>query len=116
MGTKLLNTLAGVATVLALAVTSSGAFAQSASKPPDMTPPDKYGPPINGGNPPQGQTQPAPGDDSGSLSNHLSGSGGVVTPPPTGDKGVIPPPDAGPNAMPVIPPDNSNGNGNTQPK
>lgn len=115
MGTKLLNTLAGVATVLALAVTSSGAFAQSA-KPPDMTPPDKYGPPINGGNPPQGQTHPAPGDDSGLLSNHLSGSGGVVTPPPTGDKGVIPPPDAGPNAMPVIPPSNSNGNGNTQPK
>lgn len=114
MGTKLLNTFAGVATVLALAATSSGAFAQSANKPPDMTPPDKYGPPINGGNPPQAQS--APGDDGGSLSNHLAGSGGMVTPPPTGDKGVIPPPDAGPNAMPVIPPNAPNGNGTTQPK
>ena len=116
MRTHFVKTFAGVATVLALAAASSGAFAQSANKPPDMTPPDKYGPPVNGGNPPQGQTQPAPGDDSDSLSNHLSGSGGVMTPPPTGDKGVIPPPDTGPNAMPVIPPGNSNGNGNTQPK
>lgn len=114
MRTRLVKTFAGIATVLALAATSSGAFAQSANKPPDMTPPDKYGPPVTGVNPPQGQKQPAPGDDRGSLSNHLSGSGGVVAPPPTGDNGgVIPPPDAGPHAMPVIPP---NGNGNTEPK
>lgn len=112
MRTNSLKTFAGIATVLALAVASNGAFAQSANQSSDITPPDKYGPPINGGNPPQ--AQPTPGDNSGSLSNHLSGSGGVVTPPPTGDKGgVIPPPDAGPNATPVIPP---NGNGNTEPK
>jgi len=110
MRTTFINALARAATVLALAAASTGAFAQSANKPPDMTPPDKYGPPVTGVNPPQGS------DDSGSLSNHLSGSGGVVTPPPTGDKGVIPPPDAGPNAMPVIPPNAPNGNGNTEPK
>lgn len=112
MRTNSLKTFAGAATVLALAAASNGVFAQSANQPPDITPPDKYGPPINGGNPPQ--AQPAPGEDSGSLSNHLSGSGGVVTPPPTGDKGgVIPPPDAGPNATPVIPPNN---NGAVEPK
>jgi len=116
MRTRLVKTFAGVATVLALAAASSGALAQSANKPPDMTPPDKYGPPVTGVNPPQGQTQPPPDSDSGSLSNRLSGSGGVVTPPPTGDKGVLPPPDAGPNAMPVIPPHAPNGNGDTQPK
>lgn len=116
MRPSLLNTFAGVATVLALAAASSGAFAQSANQPPDMTPPDKYGPPVNGGNPPQGQAQPPPGDESGSLSNHLSGSGGVMKPPPTGDKGVIPPPDTGPNAMPVIPPNKQNDNGTIEPK
>lgn len=116
MRTSLLNKFAATATVLALAAASSGAFAQSASQPPDMTPPDKYGPPIDGGNPPQQPAQIAPGNDSGSLSDHLSGSGGVVTPPPTGDKGVIPPPSAGPNAMPVIPPSAPNGSSTPEPK
>ena len=113
MRTGKLAWLARTATVLALVAASSGAFAQGASQPPDLTLPDKYGPPIEGGNPPQQQAQPAPGEDSGSLSNHLSGSGGVVKPPPSGDTGVIPPPDAGPNAMPVIPPNN---NGDVTPK
>jgi len=111
MRTSLLNTLASTATVLALAAASNGAFAQGTNQPPD-----KYGPPIEGGNPPRGQAPPAPGNDSGSLSDHLSGSGGVVTPPPTGDTGVIPPPDAGPNATPVIRPNTPNGNGTTEPK
>jgi len=114
MRTRLAKPFVGIATVLALAAVTNGVFAQSANQP--ITPPDKYGPPIDGGNPPQGQAQPPPGGNNGSLSDHLSGSGGVVTPPPTGDKGVIPPPDAGPNAMPVIPPGSSNGNGNAQPK
>ncbi|MGH6976201.1 MAG: hypothetical protein ACREED_04165, partial [Stellaceae bacterium] len=98
----MLDRFAGTVTVLALAAVSSGAFTQSVSRPPDTTPPDKYGPPIEGGNPPPPQEQPAPGDDSGSLGDHLSGSGGVVKSPPTGDTRVIPPPSAGPNAMPVI--------------
>lgn len=116
MRTGALDRLAGTATALALAAVSSGAFAQGASRPPDMTPPDEYGPPIEGGNPPQQQVQPAPGENGGSLSDHLSGSGGVVKPPPTGDKGVISPPSAGPNAMPVIPPDMPNDNRSTEPK
>lgn len=116
MRTGKLDWLARMATVLALAAASSGAFAQGTSRPSDMTPPDKYGPPIEGGNPPHQQAQPAPDDDSGSLSDHLSGSGGVLKPPPSGDTGVIPPPDAGPNAMPVIPPDTPNGNRTTEPK
>ena len=116
MRTSLPNKFAAAATVLALAAASSGTLAQNASHPPDMTPPDKYGPPIDGGNPPQQPAQPSPGNNGGSLSDHLSGSGGVVTPPPTGDKGVIPPPSAGPNAMPVIPPNTPNGDRAPEPK
>jgi hypothetical protein len=43
--------------------------------------------------------------------------GGVISPPPTGDRNVVPSPNAGPNAMPVIPPPGSSGNNpQVQPK
>lgn len=109
--------LAAAATVLALAAASGGALAQTPTHPPDIAPPDKYGSPIGPGQPPEQQAQPAPDQDNGSLSNHRSGSGGVVQPPSTDDRGVITPPNAGPHAMPVIPPPNApNGNPNVAPK
>jgi len=63
---------------------------------------------------PQQGTSTAP---SGSLSDELSRSGGVVQPPATGDQGVVPPPKAGPQSMPVIPPPGTpGGNQEIQPK
>jgi hypothetical protein len=47
------------------------------------------------------------GPDAGqaeSLSNKLNRSGGVLQPPPTGDRGAMPPPNVGEDHMPVIPP------------
>jgi hypothetical protein len=53
----------------------------------------------------------------GSLSDELNRSGGVIRPPPTGDKGAVPPPDVGEERMPVIPPPGSpGGNERVQPK
>jgi hypothetical protein len=63
---------------------------------------------------PQQGTSAAP---SGSLSDELSRSGGVVQPPATGDQGVVPPPKAGPQSTPVIPPPGTpGGNQAIQPK
>jgi hypothetical protein len=58
---------------------------------------------------------PVPHGDEGagegsSLSNRLSHSNGVVTPPPTGDTGVLAPPPAGADSTPVIHPPGGNGN------
>lgn len=54
---------------------------------------------------------------SGSLSDELSRSGGVMQPPATGDQGVVPPPKAGPQSTPVIPPPGTpGGNQQIQPK
>jgi hypothetical protein len=94
--------------------------------------------PAHGQAPPSGTTQPAPEqrqvaptrpDDgtgpqqgtstppSGSLSNELNRSGGVLQPPPTGDQGVVAPPKAGPQSTPVIPPPGTpGGNQGVQPK
>ena len=63
---------------------------------------------------PQQGTSAAP---SGSLSDELSRSGGVVQPPATGDQGVMPPPKAGPQSTPIIPPPGTpGGNQAIQPK
>jgi hypothetical protein len=52
-----------------------------------------------------------------SLSNKLNRSGGVLQPPPTGDRGAMPPPNVGEDQMPVIPPPASpDGNRHVQPK
>jgi hypothetical protein len=53
---------------------------------------------------PQGDEGPGEGS---SLSNRLSHSNGVVTPPATGDKGVLVPPPAGAQSTPVIHPPGS---------
>jgi hypothetical protein len=54
---------------------------------------------------------------SGSLSDELSRSGGVVRPPATGDRGVVAPPSAGSQSTPVIPPPGTpGGNPEIQPK
>lgn len=58
-----------------------------------------------------------PRSDSGSLSNELNRSGGVLQPPATSDRGVVRPPSAGTQDMPVIPPPGSpGGNQQVQPK
>jgi len=53
---------------------------------------------------PQGDEGPGEGS---SLSNRLSHSNGVVTPPATGDKGVLVPPPAGAQSTPIIRPPGS---------
>jgi hypothetical protein len=53
----------------------------------------------------------------GSLSDELNRTGGVIRPPPTGDRGAMPPPSVGEERMPVIPPPGSpGGNERVQPK
>lgn len=108
MRPHIIERLAVAATVLALATASGGVLAQTAVRSPDTSPPEPYGPPINSGQPSAQQPQPTPDHDN-SLSNRLSGSGGVVHPPPTDDRGVVTPPDGGPHAMPVVPPPNAPG-------
>jgi hypothetical protein len=104
----IIERLAVAATVLALATASGSALAQTTARPPGTSPLEQYAPPINSGQPSAQQPQPTPDHDN-SLSNRLSGSGGVVHPPSTDDPGVITPPDAGPHAMPVVPPPNAPG-------
>ena len=52
------------------------------------------------------QSDEGPGEGS-SLSDRLSHSNGVVTPPATGDKGVLAPPPAGSQSTPIIHPPGS---------
>jgi hypothetical protein len=56
-----------------------------------------------------GSTTAPRADGSGSLSDKLDRSGGVIQPPPTGDQGAVSPPDVGTERMPVIPPPGSPG-------
>jgi hypothetical protein len=77
-------------------------------------------PNIPGGNgtsvpqqPPQSGSSGAPG----SLSQELNRSGGVIYPPPTGDRGVVSPPNQRTSRTPVIPPPGTpGGNPEVQPK
>src|SRR5260221_8138520 len=73
------------------------------SQAPQPMPEGRQSPPAR----PDDTTGPQQGTStatSGSLSDELSRSGGVVQPPATGDQGVVPPPKAGPQSTPVIPP------------
>jgi hypothetical protein len=83
-------------------------------KPPQQPHQTQPLPPPNGSsgssNAPPSSPGRAPGDT-------LNRSGGVLTPPPTGDQGVLPPPASGSSNMPVIhPPGTPGGNGEVQPK
>jgi len=53
----------------------------------------------------------------GSLSHQLSRSGGVIHPPPSGDRSIVQPPKQGTSSTPVIPPPGTpGGNPLVQPK
>jgi len=74
---------------------------------PEQTEPAR--PPSKSTPEPEGSTVP-PGEA-------LSHSGGVVAPPPTGDRSVVTPPPEGSGSMPVIPPPGTPGaNPSVQPK
>lgn len=62
---------------------------------PQSTVPEKVGPKV--------------GDTTGTLSDRLEKSGGVITPPDPGTGRVITPPSAGSTPMPVIPPNGTPG-------
>jgi hypothetical protein len=86
------------------------------SQAPQPVPEERQSPSARPGDTtgPQQGTSTAP---SGSLSDELSRSGGVVQPPATGDQGVVPPPKAGHQSTPVIPPPGTpGGNQEIQPK
>jgi hypothetical protein len=57
------------------------------------------------------------GTASGSLSRELSQSGGIIHPPPSGDRNVVPPPNQASSRTPVIhPPGTPGGNPRIEPK
>ena len=89
-----------------LAVGSGAAFGQTSATP--EAPPERIEPDRPIGSP----------DAGGSLSDELSRSGGVITPPQGVDPGMVqPPPDAGTARTPVIPPPGSpGGDPSVQPK
>ena len=114
---RTLLTLAAVA--LGVVMTVDSAYSQTTTRPQTPSVPEERQAPSarpddsTGANPQQG-TSTAP---SGSLSDELSRSGGVMQPPATGDQGVVPPPKAGPQSTPVIPPPGTaGGNQDIQPK
>lgn len=60
---------------------------------------------------------PQSGRPPGSLSRELNRSGGIIHPPPSGDRAVIAPPNQRTSRMPVIkPPGTPGGNPQLQPK
>lgn len=66
---------------------------------------------------PQQQPQPGSTTKPSSLSHELSRSGGVIHPPPSGDKAVVSPPNQSTSRTPVIPPPGTpGGNPMVQPK
>lgn len=110
-------TLAMTAAALGAAMTACPAWSQTSPSPPPRTIPEQHqAQPARPGEQtgPQQGTSTAP---SGSLSDELSRTGGVVQPPSTGDQGVMAPPKAGPQSTPVIPPPGTpGGNQEVQPK
>jgi hypothetical protein len=105
------------AAALGAAMTACPAWSQTSPAPAPRTVPE------------QRPGQPALPDDStgsrqgtsaapsGSLSDELSRTGGVMQPPATGDQGVVAPPRAGSQSTPVIPPPGTpGGNQEVQPK
>jgi hypothetical protein len=110
-------TLMMTAAALGAAMTACPAWSQTSPSPAPRTMPEQHnGQPAR----PDDQTSPQQGTStapSGSLSDELSRSGGVVRPPSTGDRGVVAPPKAGPQSTPVIPPPGTpGGNQEVQPK
>ena len=66
---------------------------------------------------PQQQPQLGSSNAPGSLSHQLSRSGGIIHPPPSGDRSVVQPPNQGTSSTPVIPPPGTpGGNPLVQPK
>ena len=110
-------TLMMTAATLGAAMTACPAWSQTSPSPAPQTIPEQHrGQPARPGEQsgPQQGTSTAP---SGSLSDELSRSGGVVQPPSTGDQGVVAPPRAGPQSTPVIPsPGTPGGKQDVQPK
>jgi hypothetical protein len=67
--------------------------------------------------PPSSENAPEPEGSTVPPEDPLSHSGGVVAPPPTGDRSVVTPPAGGSGSMPVIPPPGTpGGNPSVQPK
>lgn len=101
MASPFRKTAGGLAAVV-LALGAVTAAAQTRPPVPDTAPPPTAEPrPV----------QPVPGsgsstaEQSGSLSDQLSRSGGVIQPPAAVDPGMRQtPPNPGPNSMPVVPP------------
>ncbi|HJT09065.1 MAG TPA: hypothetical protein VJ747_19185 [Stellaceae bacterium] len=110
-------TLVMTAAALGAAMTACPAWSQTPPSPAPQTIPEQH---QSESARPGDQTGPQQGSStapSGSLSDELSRSGGVVRPPSTGDQGVVAPPKAGPQSTPVIPPPGTpGGNQEVQPK
>ena len=106
-----------IAMALGVVMTLGPAQSQTPrSETPQIVPQERQSQPTR----PEDSTGPQQGTGaapSGSLSDKLSRSGGVVRPPATGDQGVVEPPKAGSQSTPVIPPPGTpGGNQEIQPK
>jgi|SRR6185437_8717592 len=110
-------TLVMTAAAFGAAMTACPAWSQtSPSQAPQTGPEQQHSEPARPGDQigPQHGSSTAP---SGSLSDELSRTGGVMQPPSTGDQGVVAPPRTGPQSTPVIPPPGTpGGNPELQPK
>jgi hypothetical protein len=100
--------LAGSATALLLAFSSSSASAQSCGEVAKRLA-DQHAlhaePPLTAPGGSAGEGVPAPLEDA--KPNALARSGGAIAPPPTGDPSVIEPPPMG-DSMPTAPPADTN--------
>jgi hypothetical protein len=101
----------GLAALALGALASTAALAQMQPRDPNMpdpktVPPEKMAPPRDPGS--TGST--------GTLSDKLEKSDGVIKPPPMGSEMVVRPPVSNPSAMPVITPPGTSSSDPVQPK
>ena len=110
-------TLLMTAAALGAAMTACPAWSQTSRSPAPQTIPEQHQSQPVRPNDQMGAQQGTSAAPSGSLSDELSRTGGVMQPPTTGDQGVVAPPKAGPQSTPVIPPPGTpGGNQEVQPK
>ena len=102
--------------VIALAGMTATALAQAPSAPRDPNMPDPKTVPAEKMAPEMAPRDPGSTGSTGTLSDKLGKSDGVIKPPPMGSEMVVRPPVANPNSMPVITPPGTSPSDPVQPK
>ena len=102
--------------VIALAGMTATALAQAPSAPRDPNMPDPKTVPAEKMAPEMTPRDPGSTGSTGTLSDKLEKSDGVIKPPPMGSEMVVRPPVSNPNSMPVITPPGTSPSDPVQPK